>query len=300
MKILAAIITHNRSKLLMRCLYNVENQSRKPNDILVVNNGSTDDTVNLLYKKKINFISQDNLGSAGGWFTALEYSIKNNYDYCWLMDDDGYPKYDALKILEGSLDNNTSCISSAVVEEKKKINFVFPLPILNKKGMPVIFSLKRKIYNLKNFKSLYKNYLYPYAHLFNGALISMNAIKKIGNVNREYFIYGDELDLFYRLRDIGFVYTNINALHFHPSVNNTKLNELKIYYFIKNTIIINQKFLDYPMLRSLLTVVIILFRVGKRNGLIYLLKLLLGSRKLIFYKAIYRGYKKKIGKDFEN
>ena len=283
----------------MRCLYNVENQSRKPDDILVVNNGSTDDTVNLLYKKKINFISQDNLGSAGGWFTALEYSIKNNYDYCWLMDDDGYPKYDALTILEGSLDNNTSCISSAVVEEKKKINFVFPLPILNKKGMPVIFSLKRKIYNLKNFKSLYKNYLYPYAHLFNGALISMNAIKKIGNVNREYFIYGDELDLFYRLRDIGFVYTNINALHFHPSVNNTKLNEFKIYYFIKNTIIINQKFLDYPILRSLLTVVIILFRVIKRNGLFYFLKLLLGFRKLFFYKAIYRGYKKKIGKDYE-
>ncbi len=300
MKILAAIITYNRSKLLMRCLYNVENQSRKPDEVLVVNNGSTDDTVKLLNEKKINFISQNNLGSAGGWFTALEYSIKNNYDYCWLMDDDGYPKYNALKILELSLNNNISCISSAVVEENLKNNFVFPLPILSNKGMPVIFALKRKIYNLKNFELLHKNNLYPYAHLFNGSLISINAIKKIGNVNKEYFIYGDELDLFYRLRNIGFVYTNINALHFHPNVKNAKLNEVKIYYFIKNTIIINKKFLDHPMLRSLLTVVIILFRVGKRNGLIYLLKLLLGFRKLIFYKAIYRGYKKKIGKDFEN
>lgn len=300
MKILAAIITHNRSKLLMRCLYKVENQSRKPDNVLVVNNGSTDDTVKLLNEKQFNFINQDNLGSAGGWFTALEYSIRNNYDYCWLMDDDGYPKYDALKKLEVSLDNNISCISSAVVDEKKNNNFVFPLPILNNKGMPVIFSLKRKIYNLKNYAFMHKNYLYPYAHLFNGALISMNAIKKIGNVNREYFIYGDELDLFYRLRDIGFIYTNINALHFHPSVNNTKLNELKIYYFIKNTIIINKKFLDHPVLRSFLTVVIILFRVSKRNGLIYLLKLLLGFRKFFFYKAIYRGFKNKIGKDFEN
>jgi glycosyltransferase involved in cell wall biosynthesis len=44
MKILAAIVTYNRSKLLERCIDHILGQTRKPDGLIVINNSSTDDT----------------------------------------------------------------------------------------------------------------------------------------------------------------------------------------------------------------------------------------------------------------
>ena len=54
MKILAALVTCNRSILLERCIDSLINQSLKPNEIFVVDNGSTDNTEEILIKKKLN------------------------------------------------------------------------------------------------------------------------------------------------------------------------------------------------------------------------------------------------------
>ena len=90
-RIIAVVVTHNRCKLLKRCINNILNQSVPPEEILVINNGSTDNTKDELKKLKINTIYQDNLGSAGGWVTGIKYAIEKKFDAIWLMDDDGYP-----------------------------------------------------------------------------------------------------------------------------------------------------------------------------------------------------------------
>ena len=51
MKILAAVVTHNRCDLLKRCINHLEQQTRVPDEILVVDNGSSDDTIDFLKKK---------------------------------------------------------------------------------------------------------------------------------------------------------------------------------------------------------------------------------------------------------
>ena len=44
MKVLAAVVTHNRAVLLDRCLNKILDQTRLPDQVLVINNGCTDDT----------------------------------------------------------------------------------------------------------------------------------------------------------------------------------------------------------------------------------------------------------------
>ena len=80
MKILAAVVTHNRCDLLKRCINHLEQQTRVPDEVLVVDNGSSDDTIDFL-KKKNKYIVQENLSSAGGWYKSIEYSIEKNFDY---------------------------------------------------------------------------------------------------------------------------------------------------------------------------------------------------------------------------
>ena len=48
MHVMTVIVTYNRKQLLERCLHAMVNQIRKPDHILIVNNASTDGTVDML------------------------------------------------------------------------------------------------------------------------------------------------------------------------------------------------------------------------------------------------------------
>lgn len=297
MKVLTIVVTHNRSKLLERCLDAINLQSDPTQDLLVINNGSTDDTEEILTKKNIWFITQENVGSAGGWHTGLKIGLEKGYDACWLMDDDGYPHEQALKNLKLNFNQHIACLSSVVLKEDKKSEFVFPFPVLSKNTMPKIFGLPRKIYTLQKLKDISKNQLYPFAHLFNGALISMNAVKRIGNVNKDFYLMGDEVDFLYRLKEYGLVASSLNAFHFHPDVSKRQFNNYKIYFYIKNSFILNSLYCNSVLLRNILVILAILIRVPRRNGLKHLFSILFGSNSKYFYKAIYRGLNKSIGND---
>ena len=73
-----------------------EKQSNAYLEILVVINGSTDGTKEMLKEFDLITIEQENLGSAGGFQTGIDFACKYNFKYCWLMDDDGYPHFQAL------------------------------------------------------------------------------------------------------------------------------------------------------------------------------------------------------------
>ncbi|RYY64396.1 MAG: glycosyltransferase, partial [Chitinophagaceae bacterium] len=86
-KVIAVVVTYNRQQLLSQCIDALRSQTRRPDTILVVNNGSTDNTEDWLkIQKDIIFISQGNTGSAGGFHTAIQYAFKNGYTWTWCMD----------------------------------------------------------------------------------------------------------------------------------------------------------------------------------------------------------------------
>ena len=80
MKILASVLTHNRKNLLKRCISALDNQTRKGFDTLIIDNGSTDGTMEMLNDLKsrhqaMDVITQENLGSAGGWSRAIKKTL---------------------------------------------------------------------------------------------------------------------------------------------------------------------------------------------------------------------------------
>jgi GT2 family glycosyltransferase len=295
MKTLVVIVTHNRVALLERCINAVKNQSKQPDEILIVNNGSTDGTKNFLNSLSVKSIHQENVGSAGGWHAGLNYALKHGFDFCWLMDDDGFPAENSNELLLNNFPKGYSCLSSTVVCEKQINKLVFPMPILNSNGHPKISLFKRKIKFLDNYSCFPE--IYPFAHLFNGAMISMDAVKKIGNINKNYFIMGDEVDYFYRLQEYGPVGTLFKSLHIHPDVSKRSYTKIKIYYLLKNTIINHKKHMDFSFLRNIGLIFIVLLRSMKRNGIIFFL-LLLFDKEFIIFKAIFRGYTLDPQKDF--
>lgn len=299
MKVLAAVVTYNRRELLARCLDHIERQQRRPDGVLVIDNDSGDGTPEMLAERGTPTIRQANVGSAGGWQRAIAHAAEAGYDAIWLMDDDGFPDAAALRHLEAALRPGVACASSIVVCEDDPQRFVFPFPKLNRAHFPVIFGWPRKLRQRRELAVLAPGGTYPFAHLFNGALISLQAVATIGNVESGYFMFGDEVDYFCRLRRAGEVISVLDAVHFHPDVSGRPYTPAKVYYYVKNSLIIHERHFDHPALRNALALVAVIARVAKRNGARSAFSLLAGRDVRGFYPAIARGLAGRVGKDFD-
>lgn len=105
MKISAVVVTYNRINLLKRtvdCL----RANGTVNEIVVVNNGSTDGTAEWLdTQADIHVIHQENVGGSGGFYTGIDYAYNSGADWIWCMDDDVFPRADCMERLLEHIDN---------------------------------------------------------------------------------------------------------------------------------------------------------------------------------------------------
>lgn len=129
MKTLVIIPAYNEEKSILKTYKSIKdcNKKNKTNyDVIVINDGSTDDTRSILEKNDIPHINLvNNLGIGGAVQTGYKYALINNYDIAVQFDGDGQ--------------HNAECI-------EKIIN-----PIKNKKCNMVIGS--RFIEDIDTFKS---------------------------------------------------------------------------------------------------------------------------------------------------
>jgi GT2 family glycosyltransferase len=169
---------------------------------------------------------------------------------------------------------------------------------LDKSELPIIYGWPRKIAVLSKLRDRAQHGVYPFAHFFNGALLSLAAVRQVGNVNQEFFIYGEEVDYFFRLRAHGPIISVLDALHFHPDVSQRPYNPLKVYYYIKNSLILNRLHYDYVALRNVFMVGLIFYRLLKRNGFLFALSLAIGRNAPILYRSISQGLAGRLGRDF--
>ena len=225
-RIAAVVVTFNRKALLLECLAGLLAQSRPVDRIFLIDNASTDGTrealdgAGYLNHPLIDYVPMaTNTGGAGGFHHGLKVAFEAGYDWFWLMDDDGFPDAGALRELVGALKPGVACASAVVVCEDDPARFVFPFPVLDADGLPRLFGFPRKIASVEALAAIATDGTYPFAHFFNGALINLDATRKVGNVDREFFIFGDEIDYFFRLRQAGVVLSVLKAKHYHPDVS---------------------------------------------------------------------------------
>lgn len=109
MKILAVIPCYNEEKNIVKT---VEDIKKAKIDYIVINDGSKDNSLEVLKKNKINHINlSNNLGIGGVMQTGYKYALQNNYDIVVQFDGDG--QHDATYIDK---------ITKPIIE--KKVNLV--------------------------------------------------------------------------------------------------------------------------------------------------------------------------------
>jgi GT2 family glycosyltransferase len=105
MRICAVVPTYNRKGPLAQCLEALLRQTRRLDEILVIDNASTDGTGQMIAEKFPNKVTHvrlpENTGSAGGFTTGMSLAYGHGHGWIWCMDDDAIPVEDTLqKLLE--------------------------------------------------------------------------------------------------------------------------------------------------------------------------------------------------------
>jgi rhamnopyranosyl-N-acetylglucosaminyl-diphospho-decaprenol beta-1,3/1,4-galactofuranosyltransferase len=230
-KVIAVVVTYNRVTLLSECITALRNQTRKPDAILIVNNGSTDTTEQWLQQQPdIHFINQKNVGSSGGFSSGINWAYKNGYSWIWCMDDDGYPKEDALDNLLQADDGTLRLYNCAVVNKENKKDFV------------------GKTADYKTIDDVKENIIKGIGHPFNGTMLHRRIVERVGVPQPKFFLWGDETEYYYRIikqNEIP-VCTVASSIHYHPASAFTYKQDWdykstwKMYFYVRNRLFIHK------------------------------------------------------------
>lgn len=185
MKVGTIVVTYNRLQLLKEVIDSLRKQTYKNHQIIVINNGSTDDSLGWLNEQKdIITITQANLGGAGGFYTGMKYVVEHDYEYCWVMDDDVICKPTALEELVKAYQaqDNIGFVCSRVIGiDGVPMNTPYPNIVSSENGYA-------DLYDLVADYAMVKVSIATFVSVFLGS----QRIKEMGLPIKEYFIWGDD------------------------------------------------------------------------------------------------------------
>lgn len=98
----AVVVSFNRRELLRETLRALLAQTRPLDEIIVVDNCSTDGSREMLadeFPGLSVYLTDENLGGAGGFSLGVDLAMRAGHSDAWLMDDDAVPHLDALERL---------------------------------------------------------------------------------------------------------------------------------------------------------------------------------------------------------
>lgn len=228
--IAVVVVTYNRKKLLIECLNALLHGTRLPDKIILVDNGSTDNTADLLQEKGylenllIDYIHlPENTGGAGGFSEGVKRGYEAGYDWLWLMDDDAEPKKDALEKLSEYLDEpNVSALANLKLDQVGNIihtHLGFFDSQENRNNFDFDVEIHKEVEDelIKNHRVLEIAF-----SSFVGIMLSRKAIKEVGLPKKELFIRGDDLEYCLRLVSTGKILLITNSIILHKEAPDRK------------------------------------------------------------------------------
>lgn len=184
MSCIAVVVTFNRLDLLKDTLKSLSGQTRPLDQIVVVNNGSTDGTAEWLETHDdLDVVTQENVGGAGGFKTGMQRAFQAGAEWIWVMDDDVAPASNALQRLL----------------EKKHISDCLMPQRVYLDGTPCwwghVFDLRKRsvVFGTRpREQDPNKDCCFVNTGCFEGMLIHRRVIEKVGLPDERFFISWDD------------------------------------------------------------------------------------------------------------
>lgn len=219
---ICVIFTHfNSRERTLTCLNRLAQQTVRPKHIVIINNGMADDpaiseaeefAASTFAEGTLHILQMEtNLGNAGGCARGLEYTFGTlQADFTWVLDDDSWPRPQALENLLAVQTDDHTVRMSTVIDPSRNDELSWPLTIPG------------------HAQNLWKNALcradlpegniIPSRGGWLGALYPRAAWQKAGLPTEALFIRGEDEEYPWKVREAGFNFiTILNSELEHPS-----------------------------------------------------------------------------------
>lgn len=218
------------------CLNSLQKQSYKNFTIVVIDNGSTDDSPELLAKYQKNhtenvevIYNPENFGFTGGVDTGIEWALNNGCDYVALFNNDSIADIDWLKNLVNSAETKEVGISTGLLlhSDGKTIDStgdwysIWGLPFPRNRNDKTSKAPKSEfVFSASGGASLYKTEM----------------LRDIGLFDEDFFAYYEDVDVSFRAQLAGWkvAYTPKAVAYHKQGATSKKMPGLAVYQTFKN------------------------------------------------------------------
>ncbi len=255
-RIVAVVVTFNRLALLQRLVARLR-ETEGLAEILVVDNASTDGTGEWLAAQPgpvTPLLLKDNRGGAGGFDVGVQAAHDHGADLVWLMDDDGIPEPDCLKVLLDHLDTkgDYDFWGPAVLAEQDPSRLCFPIRLPGRAAV---------VHRMAEVEAAARDGVIADVVIpFNGVLVTRELVERIGTPRADFFIWGDDVEYLWRAQRAGARTATVVAARFlHPATDdlgtpmafgrttyNHTSSDLKHYCMARNNLVNLRDYRGWP------------------------------------------------------
>jgi GT2 family glycosyltransferase len=216
------VLNYNGLNHLSYSIPNILSNQKSTFDLIVIDNNSSDKSLNYLYENfKIKIIESNiNLGYAGGNNLGLKYVLKNDYKYVIIANNDILvsPNWvsDPLSYMNKNLE--VACLGYNIFGEYTKVD----------KSLFFDAATNYKNFEIKEVENI------PGMLMF----IRVEVLKRVGLFDDIMFMYGEEDDLEYRIKECGYkiVKCNIPIWHFSEGTTSKYIPIKSSYLTYRNNL----------------------------------------------------------------
>lgn len=212
MRVLAHIHTFNEAKFIERALGALQRQTRRPDAIVIVDNASTDGTIDRIFPEAVTVIcNPTNLGVSASVGIGLVHALTQEFDWTWILDADSIPEPDALENLLGfferlpPLQREQVCFLACRLAAVRDETAHRPI-ILTRSGLEFVPL------------DAGAGYCQCDCFIWSGSLFRMAAVAKIGLPSADYYMDLAELEYGYRGKQLGLTGYIVNNGVLHHDV----------------------------------------------------------------------------------
>ena len=222
-KVAVVILNHNGWRDTAQCLKSFAKQTYKNYQIILIDNGSSDESVVELEKninKKTLFIKESiNHGFAGGVNIGIKYAIKNKFDMVALLNNDTWTDKKWLdNLVTILLKKPEAGIITGLLLDYDGKNIDGAGDVFSKWGLQALRLNEEP-------KNLAPNSEYVFGATGGASLYRTDMFKDIGLFDEKYFAYDEDVDISFRAQLAGYKIwyeKSAVAYHKHGATSNKK------------------------------------------------------------------------------